>query len=177
MRRQIWLPALLLLTATRGLGGEGTLVLDERVYFRHYYQRDWDVISPGSLKADGEKLLGKRGMARVKRNVQRRLKHLNLDWSKIDWQDRAVVRFVCPNAGIQPAPEAERFMNSIVWPAIQPSWHSSKDSGLGRPSMFCWPLEPNSGRLPWSSSPALPRSLRNRAYAAERPPMLQPHVS
>ena len=100
MRRSIWLLILMLLAASSAPAGEETLVLDERVCFRHYYQRDWDIISPGPLKTDGEKLLGKRGMARLKRDVRRRLEHLKLDWDKLDWRDRAAVRFVCPNASM-----------------------------------------------------------------------------
>ena len=94
-------------------------LVDESCYFRHYYQLDWDLISPAALKADGEKMLGKGGMQRLEAQVKARLAHLKIDWAASDWRDRAVVRFACPNAGIQPSPEAEHFMNS---PAPSSDW-------------------------------------------------------
>src|SRR5262249_40811681 len=96
---------------------KGNLVLDDTVYFRHYFQLDWDVISPEPLKADGDKLLGKNVVTRLEREVKQRLDHLKIDWKTTDWRDKAVVRFACPNAGIRAVPESEQYMNSPAAPA------------------------------------------------------------
>jgi hypothetical protein len=101
------------------LGGAGhtgedpTLVLDERCYMGSYYQFDWDRTLPAPLKEAVEKgCLDKGDLRTIEKLTKARLAFKNIDWEKEDWRDHAVVRFVCSNAGIQPAPQAERFMNA-----------------------------------------------------------------
>ncbi len=118
-------------------GDDPTLVLDERAYVRSYYQFDWDRVQPQALKEALEKgYLDKGDLRTLERLTKARLAFRKLDWEKEDWRDHAVVRFVCPNAGIQPAPEAERFMNR---PAPPSEWARPSFDDAG------WPRQ----RKPW----------------------------
>jgi len=116
---------------------DSTLVLDERAYVRSYYQFDWDRMQPRALKEAVERdYLTKGDLRTLERLTKARLAFRKLDWEKEDWRDHAAVRFVCSNAGIQPAPEAERFMNR---PAPPEGWAEPGFDDGG------WPRE----RKPW----------------------------
>jgi len=100
-----------------GATGDDTLVLNERCYVRSYYRFDWDRICPGPLKDPEEAFVNAGELRSLERLTKARLAHQGIDWEKVDWRDRAVIRFVCPNAGIRPAPKAERHMNAPPPPA------------------------------------------------------------
>jgi hypothetical protein len=125
LRMQTTTLALLLLGLCASLSGRAAtraapahVIFDERGYVRSYVQFDWDRLSPGPLKqAVDRKHLTRNEVRRIERLTKRRLAHLDIDWDQVDWRDRAVVRFVCSNAGIRPAPKAERFMNAPSPPA------------------------------------------------------------
>jgi len=70
-----------------------TLVLNNDGYFRVHYEFGLMRIQPGALKAEGEKLLGAGGMARLRRQTQGHLKDRKIDWKAVDWRDRARVHF------------------------------------------------------------------------------------
>jgi len=72
----------------------GRAILDESSYCRAYYQFGWDRIDGDLLKAEGEKILGKTGMKKIERESKRLLAYRKLDWSKADWRDHAVKRYV-----------------------------------------------------------------------------------
>src|ERR1035441_5007859 len=78
----------------RAYGAEqdgGTLLLNESAYCRAYYQFDVQKIAPGALKAEGEKILGATLMARLPKEVQKRLASKNYNWQKEDWRDHVTV--------------------------------------------------------------------------------------
>ena len=50
---------------------QGTLVLDEGAYWRYYVQFGPDRLDPAALKAEGDALLGKRGILRLRKSVKR----------------------------------------------------------------------------------------------------------
>ena len=113
------LPLLSACAALAGPAGQTALVLDERCTARCYCQFDWDRISPAPLKAPRIEFTSQRELRGLERMTKARLAYRKIDWSRHDWRDHAVIRFVCPNAGIQPAPAAERYMNA---PAPPPEW-------------------------------------------------------
>ena len=83
---------------------EGTLLLNERSYFRAYYQFYWDAVQPEPLKNGWQKFIN----GRV---VQQRLAFKKLDWSKTDWRDVAVSRICNNNYDMVVYPEDEQYMN------------------------------------------------------------------
>ena len=82
-----------------GAGDHGAPVLDERCYWREYVQFGLDRLDAAALKADGEALLGKRGMLRLRKRVLTFFKppyapaNRKVDWTKTDWRDRALIWF------------------------------------------------------------------------------------
>ena len=70
------------------------VVLDETAYCRAHVAFGIDRIHPALLKANGEHLLGKRGLARLKRSVQARFRHKGKPWDEKTWMDDAMVNFV-----------------------------------------------------------------------------------
>jgi hypothetical protein len=71
-----------------GRAAEAGTVLDETCYWRRYYQFAVSRYSPAVLKAEGERILGRRGLARVKRDTERWLRRRGIDPGKVDWRDR-----------------------------------------------------------------------------------------
>jgi len=90
---RIAMRALLVLTAGSCFAAE-TLVLDESAYCRSHIELGIDRIDPTLLKAEGAKLLGKRGLPGLKRSVKRRWAHLGKPWDEKAWMDDAMVNFV-----------------------------------------------------------------------------------
>jgi len=86
--------ALAALLAPAASFGAETLVLDESAYCRSYIQFGIDRIHPALLKAQGAKLLGKRGLWRLKKQVQARFRHKGRKWDEAGWMDDAMVNFV-----------------------------------------------------------------------------------
>ena len=92
------MPALLLTlaSASAGAGGTstspaaGTLILDESAYCRAHVQFGMDRLSPAGLRADGEKVLGKRAMDALKRDVRQRL---GRKFDEATWMDHAYHSF------------------------------------------------------------------------------------
>ena len=50
---------------------EGRSVLDERGYWRAYVEFGRDRIDPAALKAEGQKILGEKALARLEQTVKR----------------------------------------------------------------------------------------------------------
>jgi hypothetical protein len=73
-----------------------TLVLDEGAYWRAYVRFGPDRLGPRALKAEGETLLGERGLARLRRQVRRWNSppyvdpENAVDLTKTDWRDHAL---------------------------------------------------------------------------------------
>ena len=68
-------------------GAAGGVVLDQDGYWRRYYRFAVSRLSPGALKADGLRVLGRRGMARYQRDTERRMRRAGIDPAKADWRD------------------------------------------------------------------------------------------
>ena len=96
---------------------DGRLILDENAYCRAYYQFGWDRIDPVSLKRDGERLLGKRGMDRLESSVKKCLADRKIDWSGTDWRDHAVKRFIVISHHMADSPEMLRASQTPPAPA------------------------------------------------------------
>jgi len=77
VRSTVILAAVLMAAPVAGAQGPpkpspaGQLILDEGAYWRHYVEFGLDRIDGKLLKADGEKVLGEKGMARLERMVRR----------------------------------------------------------------------------------------------------------
>jgi len=69
----------------------GALVLDERAYWRFYLVPGLDYVSGEALRAEGERLLGKRRLASLEGRTKKRNK--GLDWKRVDWRDLVTVDF------------------------------------------------------------------------------------
>jgi hypothetical protein len=103
MRCLAFLPMLLLLSAAFGQSrveaAATSLVLDESAYWRTYVQFGPDQLDADLLKAEGEKLLGKAGLDRLRRKVVEYCKPPfappgeRLDLEQVDWRGRASVWF------------------------------------------------------------------------------------
>ncbi len=80
-----------------GAGGAdspaGRLILDETSYNRAYVQFGLDRICPELLRREGEKLLGKKRLGLLKREVQRIWKLRKKPWDEAAWMDDATVLF------------------------------------------------------------------------------------
>ena len=93
MKRLCVLLPLALITSASVHAAE-TLILDETAYCRAHIEFGIDRIHPGLLRTDGEKLLGKRGLWRLKKSVQVRFRHVGKKWDDKTWIDDAMVNFV-----------------------------------------------------------------------------------
>ena len=65
----------------------GQIVLDETCYWRRYYRFGASRYCPQALRAEGEQVLGKGGLARLRRETLRALAARRLDPAKVDWRD------------------------------------------------------------------------------------------
>ena len=92
----------------------GRAILDESSYCRTYYQFGWDRIDADLLKAEGEKILGATGLKKIERESKRLLAYRKLDWSKVDWRDHAVKRYVTISHSMESA--ADRLRASATPP-------------------------------------------------------------
>jgi hypothetical protein len=79
-----------LLLAAAPTAGDGRPILDETAYCRAYVQFACDRLSPGGLARDGKTVLGPRGMAGLKRTVQRRL---GADFDEKRWMNEVYTSF------------------------------------------------------------------------------------
>ena len=77
-----------------GLGAvgpaSGGVVLDETCVYRRYYRFAVSRYSPKALKAEGQRVLGRRGLARVRRDTDRWLRQHGTDPGTVDWRDHCV---------------------------------------------------------------------------------------
>ncbi|HUW59114.1 MAG TPA: glycoside hydrolase domain-containing protein [Planctomycetota bacterium] len=65
------------------------VVLDETCVLRQYYRFDVNRYDAGLLKSEGLKILGRQGLDREKRSVERALQSLGIDPRKVDWREHA----------------------------------------------------------------------------------------
>ncbi len=100
LRTRLHLPCFSLLAAlvlcpalTRGAedAGAGVLVLDESTDWRCYMQFERDRIDARTLKADGEKIVGDKALARLEKSVKNvfSLAGIEKDWTQTDWKEEA----------------------------------------------------------------------------------------
>ena len=69
----------------------GTVVLDETACWRQYYRFDLNRYDAAILKSQGQKIVGRRGLQRQKRSVERLLRKRGIDPGTVDWRDYACV--------------------------------------------------------------------------------------
>jgi hypothetical protein len=110
---------------------QGRVVLDESAYCRAYYQFGWDRVDAEVLKRSGVEFLGKNGMRRLEREVKKLLAHRKLDWSRLDWRDYAVKRYVTISHSMEGSPDRLR---ASATPPPKAEWFTPgfDDSGWGR---------------------------------------------
>jgi hypothetical protein len=127
-----------------GVPESGTLLLDESAYCRAYYHFDVQRIAPKPLKSEGEKLLNPIMLARLQKEVHKRLASKNLDWEKEDWRDYVTVEaeynsFARKNRvfirlGSITEPPAEQWrdfaFDDSAWPRLR------KPEGVGSPAQY-----------------------------------------
>ena len=74
-----------------GNGKDGRLILDESAYFRYYIEFGRDRFDSASLKTEGAKLLGDKGLERLEKKVKRYFAppfaENAKDWNASDWRD------------------------------------------------------------------------------------------
>ena len=110
---------------------QGRVVLDESAYCRAYYQFGWDYVDSEVLKASGEEVLGASGMKKLEREVKKLLAYRKLDWSKVDWRDHAVKRYVTISHSMEGSPDRLR---ASATPPPEAGWFAPgfDDSSWGR---------------------------------------------
>jgi hypothetical protein len=122
----------------------GTLILNESAYCRAYYHFDVQKISPKTLKAEGESILGVNLMQRLQNGVKKSLASRNYDWQKKDWRDHATVEVefnsfarknrVFIRVGSITEPPADGWcgpdFDDLTWP------HQRKPDGVGSPAQY-----------------------------------------
>lgn len=107
------------------------VILNETSYCRSYHQFGWDRVDGKVLKEQGEKLLGKRSMQRLEKDTKRRLKYKKIDWSKVDWRDHAVMRWITLSHRTSKSEDLERACRTDA-PPSQWSGVDFDDSTWGR---------------------------------------------
>ncbi|HUT33622.1 MAG TPA: glycoside hydrolase domain-containing protein [Planctomycetota bacterium] len=137
-------------------GQEARLVLDESVACRAYYHFGWDHVNAQLLRQRGEEILGKERLKKLERETKRLLAHENHDWTKEDWRDHAVVRFVTISHAL--ADSAERLRASRTEPPPAEWFRSDFDDAAWPRCVKPFGVGPNAGMWfsQWSmASPGL----------------------
>ena len=89
--RRLFLAALLaLLSALPMHAADAPPILSETGYLRQYYRFGVNRYSIGALKAEGEIVLGKTGMDRVRRDTEKLMLQAGVDPAKADWREHVV---------------------------------------------------------------------------------------
>ena len=90
--RSHWIGLALAVAVSAPAAGAQTLVLNERCYWRQYYVSGMMRLSARILKAEAGKWLPAKVLKRLERDNKRKLlSQQNINWSKVDWRDVAVV--------------------------------------------------------------------------------------
>jgi len=79
------------------------VVLDETCYLRRYLRFGVNRYSPAALRAEGEKVLGKGGLDRLRRETEKAIQQKGMDVGKVDWRDH-VFQPMHANFTASPAP-------------------------------------------------------------------------
>lgn len=93
-----------------GSDSDGTIILNERSYWRHYYVRGMMRLDAEELKNAKSEWFPEKVMKRIEKGTQKLLKKQNIDWSKTDWRDKCVVSFA---RNLDDNPEAMQILPTI----------------------------------------------------------------
>jgi len=110
---------------------EGTnVILDETAWLRHYLRFGVNRYSLAALKADGEKVLSKPGLDKLKRDTERLLEQRGKNPSQLDWMEHVTqpmwANFSPPSAATPPEDWAAAEFDDSAWVLRRGPFQSSR---------------------------------------------------
>ena len=134
-----FLTGIVLISTACCLAAEGSVVLDETAYFRHYNRFGVNRYSPAVLKADGEPVLSKTGLDRLKRDTERFLQQKGQDPSKVDWTEHVFqpmfANFAPTPGGPPPQDWASESFDDSGWVLRRRPFQGTTPRDITRPNL------------------------------------------
>lgn len=82
--------AMALCAVTAWAADGGHVVLNETCYLRQYYRFGVNRYSATALANEGEKVLGRTGLSRIRRDTEKEMAQSGIDPAKADWREHVV---------------------------------------------------------------------------------------